>query len=38
MFYLEHGFPARAAAFIGVLQAFYQTENLHLEMFDVKPV
>jgi elongation factor P hydroxylase len=38
MFYLEHDFPARAAAFISVLQAFYQTDNLHLEMFDVKPV
>jgi elongation factor P hydroxylase len=35
MFYLEHDFPARAAEFIDVLQAFYQTDNLHLEMFDV---
>ncbi len=36
MLYLEHGFPPRVAEFIGVLQAFYQTDNLHREMFDVE--
>ena len=35
MFYLKHGFPPRAAQFIGVLQRFYQSNNLHREMFDV---
>jgi elongation factor P hydroxylase len=35
MFYLEHGFPKRAALFIGVLQDFYQTDNLHRGVFDV---
>ena len=34
--YLEHGFPPRAAEFICVLQAFYQTDNLHRQMFDVE--
>jgi elongation factor P hydroxylase len=38
MYYLEQGFPARAAEFIGVLQTFYQTNNLHKEMFDVESV
>lgn len=37
LFYLEHGFPPRAAQFIVVLQAFYQTANLHRELFDVEP-
>jgi len=27
MFYLKHGFPPRAAQFIGVLQRFYQSNN-----------
>jgi elongation factor P hydroxylase len=34
--YLERGFPPRAAEFIGVLQKFYQTNNLHREMFDAE--
>lgn len=34
LFYLEHGFPPRAAVFIDVLQNFYQTEKLNREMFD----
>ncbi|MFB1035674.1 MAG: elongation factor P hydroxylase [Sinobacterium sp.] len=34
--YLELGFPPRAAEFMGVLQKFYQTNNLHQEMFDVE--
>lgn len=36
MHYLAHGFPPRAAEFIDVLQAFYQTGNLQREMFDVE--
>jgi elongation factor P hydroxylase len=36
MLYLEHGFPPRAAEFMGMLQRFYQTDNLHREMFDVE--
>jgi elongation factor P hydroxylase len=36
MLYLKHGFPSRAAEFIGVLHRFYQTDNLHREMFDVE--
>jgi elongation factor P hydroxylase len=35
LLYLEHGFPPRAAQFISVLQAFYQTAKLHRELFDV---
>ena len=38
MFYLKHGFPPRAAEFIGVLHSFYKTDNLHREMFDVESV
>ena len=38
MYYLEHGFPTRAAEFIGVLQTFYQTDNLRREMFDAESV
>lgn len=38
MFYLEHGFPPRAAEFIAVLQTFYQTDNLHKEMFNVESI
>ena len=34
LFYLKHGFPPRAAEFMGVLQEFYQTENMNEEMFD----
>ena len=37
LWYLEHGFPPRAAQFIRVLQAFYQTTNLDRELFDVEP-
>ena len=36
--YLDNAFPPRAAEFIRVLQAFYQTGNLHREMFDVESV
>ncbi|WP_232788110.1 elongation factor P hydroxylase [Paraglaciecola sp. MB-3u-78] len=36
MLYLDHGFPPRAAEFMGILQRFYQTDNLHREMFDVE--
>lgn len=36
--YLDQGFPLRAAKFIAVLQAFYQTDNLHKGMFDVESV
>ena len=35
LFYFKHGFPPRAAEFMGVLQGFYQTENVNEEMFDV---
>lgn len=37
LMYLELGFPPRAAEFIKVLQAFYQTANLQRELFDVEP-
>ena len=33
-FYLENGFPVRAAQFIQVLQSFYKTKKLSEEMFD----
>ncbi|WP_297820950.1 elongation factor P hydroxylase [uncultured Paraglaciecola sp.] len=36
MLYLEYGFPTRAAEFMGVLQKFYQTDDLQWEMFDVE--
>jgi len=38
LLYLEFGFPPRAAEFMKVLQAFYQTESLHRGMFDVGAV
>lgn len=36
LWYVEHGFPPRAAEFIRVLQRFYQTNGLVSEMFDVE--
>jgi elongation factor P hydroxylase len=38
IYYLDWGFPPRAAEFIRVLQAFYQTDDIHREMFDVESV